>query len=60
MIGKLNGALIAVLNDGDVRRRLADMGVTPSPSTPHEFGAYLKDEIARYMKLIREKGIKGE
>jgi tripartite-type tricarboxylate transporter receptor subunit TctC len=43
-----------------VRARLKQSGVTPSPSSPEQFGQYLKDEIARYTRLIREKGIKGE
>jgi len=60
VIGKLNAALVAVLNDPDVRARLKQSGVTPSPSSPAAFGQYLKDEIARYTRLIREKGIKGE
>ena len=46
--------------DADVRRRLAQAGVTASPSTPEDFAHYLKQEIARWGKLIREKGIKGE
>jgi tripartite-type tricarboxylate transporter receptor subunit TctC len=60
VIAKLNGALNAALNDPDVRARLRQSGVTPSPGTPEHFGQYLKDEIARYTRLIREKGIKGE
>jgi tripartite-type tricarboxylate transporter receptor subunit TctC len=60
VIGKLNAALVAALNDPDVRARLKQSGVTPSPSSPEQFGQYLKDEIARYTQLIREKGIKGE
>ena len=35
-------------------------GVTPAPSTPEEFGRYLEEEIARWSRLIREKGIKGD
>jgi tripartite-type tricarboxylate transporter receptor subunit TctC len=34
--------------------------VTPSPSSPAEFASYLQAEIARWGKLIRDKGIKGE
>src|SRR5437763_880622 len=60
VIGKLSAALVAALNDPDVRARLKQSGVTPSPSSPEQFGQYLKDEIARYTRLIREKGIKGE
>ena len=60
VIAKLNAALVGVLNDPDLRARLKDAGVTPSPSSPEQFGQYLEDEIARYGKLIRENGIKGE
>ena len=60
VIAKLNAALVAALGDPDVRAKLKQSGVTPSPSSPAEFGRYLKDEIARYGRLIREKGIKGE
>ena len=57
---KLSGAFHAALTDADVRRRLAQAGVTASPSTPEAFALYINQEIARWGKLIREKGIKGE
>jgi tripartite-type tricarboxylate transporter receptor subunit TctC len=60
VIAKLNTAMVTALNDPEVRAKLKQSGVTPSPGTPEQFGQYLKDEIARYTKLIREKGIKGE
>jgi len=60
VIAKLSGAFHAALTDADVRRKLAQAGVTPSPSTPEDFARYLKQEIARWGRLIREKGIKGE
>ena len=60
VIGKLNGALVEVLNDPDTRLRLKQAGVTPSPSSPEQFARYLDQEIARYGKVIRDNGIKGE
>jgi tripartite-type tricarboxylate transporter receptor subunit TctC len=60
VIAKLNAAFNAALSDADVRGRLAQAGVTPSPSSPEEFGRYLEAEIGRWGKIIREKGIKGE
>jgi tripartite-type tricarboxylate transporter receptor subunit TctC len=60
VIARLNAAFNAALSDVDVRRKLAQAGVTPSPSTPEEFAHYLEQEIARWSRLIRDKGIKGE
>ena len=60
IIAKLNAAFAAALSDPDVRSKLAQAGVTPSPSSPEEFARYLKDEITRWGVVIREKGIKGE
>ncbi|MET0630400.1 MAG: tripartite tricarboxylate transporter substrate-binding protein, partial [Xanthobacteraceae bacterium] len=60
VITKLNAALNAALNDADVRGKLAQAGVTPSPGTPEEFARDLAREIARWDQLIRAKGIKGE
>ena len=60
VIGKLNAALLGVLDDPETRLRLKQVGVTPSPSSPEQFGRYLGGEISRYGKLIRDNGIKGE
>ena len=60
VIVNLNAAFNAALTNVNVRRKLGQAGVTPSPSTPEEFGRYLEQEIARWSKLIRDKGIKGE
>ncbi len=59
-IKKLNAALVAALDDAGVRQRLHNAGTTPAPSSPDEFGAYLREELARWSKLIKEKGIKPE
>jgi len=48
------------LRDPGTRSTLAQTGVIPSPGSPEEFAAYLKAEIARWSKVIRDKGIKGE
>src|SRR5262245_13119129 len=60
VIAKLNAAFNGALTNVDVSRKLAQAGVTPSPSTPGEFAHYLAQEIARWSRLIRDKGIKGE
>ena len=59
-IAKLNAALVGALNDPAVRQRLHNAGTAPAPSSPDEFSAYLREELARWSKLIKEKGIKPE
>ncbi len=60
VIAKLNAAFNAALTDPVVRAKLVQTGVIPSPSSAEDFARYLRDEIARWGKLIRDKGIKGE
>ena len=60
VIAKFNAALVTALNDPELRTRLHNAGTTPAPSTPEQFEKYLREENARWGKIIREKGIKGE
>src|ERR1700733_10640250 len=60
VILKLNAALVAALNDPDLRTRLHNAGVTPAPSTPDAFESYLRNETARWAKVIHDHGITGE
>jgi tripartite-type tricarboxylate transporter receptor subunit TctC len=60
VIAKFNAAMVAALNGADLRERLRDSGTTPAPSSPEQFGIYLREEIARWSAVIREKGLKGE
>ncbi len=60
IIARLNGAMVAVMNDPEVRAKLAQTGVVPAPGSPDEFGRYLRGEYERWGRIIREKGIKVE
>jgi len=60
IIGRLNAGIAAVMSDPDVRAKLARTGTVPAPDSPEHFGQYLRDEYARWGRIIREKGIKGE
>jgi tripartite-type tricarboxylate transporter receptor subunit TctC len=41
-----------------MRNRLVDLGVDIVGNSPEEFAAYLRTEIARYAKVIKDAGIK--
>jgi tripartite-type tricarboxylate transporter receptor subunit TctC len=59
-VDRLNAELNGMLQKADVRERLQNNGLVPLGSTPAELGEYLKSEIARWTKVVKEAGIKPE
>jgi tripartite-type tricarboxylate transporter receptor subunit TctC len=59
-ITRFSTAMVAALNDPDLRKRLRNAGTSPAPSSPQAFENYLHQEIARWGNVIRAKGIKAE
>ena len=60
VIAKFNAAMVAALKAPDLREQLRDVGTTPAPSSPQQFDAYMREEIARWRAVIRDKGLTGE
>lgn len=58
VIAKLNGAVVAAINDPAVRQKLVQSGAVPAPTSPTEFGQLLRSELERWGRIVREKGIK--
>jgi tripartite-type tricarboxylate transporter receptor subunit TctC len=54
----MNGELVAALRRGEIRERVIAAGAEPSPSTPAEFGALIRDEIAKWAEVVRISGAK--
>src|SRR5205807_4156655 len=57
VVMKLNAEFARVMADPAIKRRLSESGFEPRTSTPEEFGAYLKSEIAKWAKVIRDSQI---
>ena len=57
VIMKLNGAFAKVLADAAIKQRLSESGFEPQSSTPEEFAAYMKSEIAKWAKVIHDSNI---
>jgi tripartite-type tricarboxylate transporter receptor subunit TctC len=60
VIAKINAAVTAAINDPEVSRKLIDAGAVPATGTPGELADFLKSELARWGKVIKEKNIKPE
>ena len=60
VVARLNAAFNAVVKDADVRRRLADVGVSTIGGTPEDLTALITAETARWHKVVEETGVKIE
>jgi tripartite-type tricarboxylate transporter receptor subunit TctC len=55
---RLNAEVKRALALSDVKQRYADLGMTVDDSTPDSVDAYIKSEIAKWTKVIRDADIK--
>ena len=60
LVARLNRDIVAACQDPQVLARLDTMGSTPSTTTPEEFAAFTRAEIARWGDIIRRGNIKLE
>jgi tripartite-type tricarboxylate transporter receptor subunit TctC len=54
---RLNRAVQRPLAQGDVKQRLADLGMTSAESTPEELDADIRAEILKWTKVITDADI---
>ena len=60
IVTQLNTELVRILKLADVKNSFAVLGVDTTFSTPGEFTAHIKSEVAQYSKLIKDIGFKIE
>jgi tripartite-type tricarboxylate transporter receptor subunit TctC len=56
-VDRLNGTIVAILDTPDMRERIKALGYDVIASTPDEFGAQLKDDVARWSQVVRRANI---
>jgi len=57
IIELLHRETVKVLSTPDTREKLAAMGFDPVASTPEEFAEWIRTEIVRWGKVIRDANI---
>jgi tripartite-type tricarboxylate transporter receptor subunit TctC len=60
IVARLNREINAGLKDPQVKARLAKVATTPIIYSPEEFGAYMKSEVEKWGRVIRNAGVKPE
>ena len=58
IVDKLHTDTVKVLADADTKKKFADLGVETKSSSPAEFSAFIRTEMEKYAKLIKEANIK--
>jgi tripartite-type tricarboxylate transporter receptor subunit TctC len=57
IVTRLNDEINRMLASADFRERLSSEALEPMPMTPDQFGIYIRDDVARWSKLAKERGI---
>jgi tripartite-type tricarboxylate transporter receptor subunit TctC len=60
IVAKVNRDVVKALNMPDVRDKLVSMGATPVGSSSEHFSAFVKQETARWGKVVRNNNIRAE
>ncbi len=56
IVAKLNRSIAAIVRLPDTKERLAVLGFDPVENTPAKFTAYIKEEVLKWGKVIKESG----
>jgi tripartite-type tricarboxylate transporter receptor subunit TctC len=58
IVDRLAAEVVRAVKSPEMQEKLASQGFLPRGSTAPEFAAYIKDEIAKYAKIVKEANIK--
>jgi tripartite-type tricarboxylate transporter receptor subunit TctC len=56
IVARVNGDVSAILQAPDLRERLQRMDAEPSPLSPEDFARFVREEIAKWAKVVKASG----
>ena len=54
IINRVNAEVTRILRLPDIRDRILATGNEPAPTTPEEFGAFIKAEVSKWIRVLKE------
>ena len=60
VIDALNREIVKGLNAPDMKTFLSNMGVEPAGTSPQQFAAFIKSELAKWAKVVKESGARAD
>ena len=58
LVAKINGDIAAILDTPDMKQRLEKLGADPGPMSPEDFGKFVRAEVEKWAKVVKESGAK--
>ncbi|HBI83604.1 MAG TPA: LacI family transcriptional regulator, partial [Alcaligenaceae bacterium] len=58
IIDKLNQAIVEILKTPDVQQQIEAQGAIPTPETPAQFAAFIRNEIEKWNKVVQTAKLK--
>jgi tripartite-type tricarboxylate transporter receptor subunit TctC len=56
VVEKLNAAVVRIVREPTMSKFLSDQGAEPWTTTPAEYAAYIKSEVAKWAKAVKDSG----
>jgi tripartite-type tricarboxylate transporter receptor subunit TctC len=60
IVNRFNSEIVKILASADVKERFGKMGVEVVAGTPEHFAGFLRSEVDRWAKVVRDAGIKAD
>jgi tripartite-type tricarboxylate transporter receptor subunit TctC len=60
VIRRLNTEMVKILTSSEVKERFGKMGVEVIAGTPEQFSAFLKSEVERWARVVKEANIRAD
>lgn len=56
IVTRVNADVAAILKAPDLKQRLEQLGADPAPQSPADFARYVREEIAKWAKVVKASG----
>src|SRR5437660_1739683 len=60
LVERINADLVRAVTAPETTQRLSAVGIEPTPGTPEQFTDFVRGELAKWAKVIRDAGIPAE
>ena len=60
IVARLNREIVGALRSAELREKLSGLGLEAVGGTPQAYAAHLKDELAKYGRIVKAAGIKAD